>query len=353
MWNETVLTKLLDIQYPIIQAPMAGGATTPQLIAAVSNCGGLGSLGAGYLSADAIKLEIKRIRMLTKKIFSVNLFAPQAHDTNLEQMQVACDAINMCSSDLNAAVAPMPGPYAPSFEEQISVVLEEKVPVVSFTFGVPRSDIVNDLKSNGTLVMATATTLTEAVFLQENSFDIIVVQGSEAGGHRGSFLDTAEDSLYPIVDLVGQIIKKTELPLIASGGIMNGEAIGRLINLGASGVQLGTAFLCCRETGIPMSYKKLLLNQRIDTTVLTRSFSGKLARGINNKFIRCMENKSASILDYPIQNLLTSRMRKKAKQSGNTDYMSLWAGQAVFLSRALDAQDLFENLVNETEFYLR
>lgn len=167
---------------------------------------------------------------------------------------------------------------------QIVAVLEEKVPVVNFTFGIPSHHIINELKSNGAFVIGTATTLLEAIVLQENNVNAIVMQGREAGGHRGSFLDSAENSLLPITELVQNTIKKVDLPLIASGGIMNGESIGKLIHFGVSGVQLGTAFLCCREAGIPKSYKNLLLSQKTDTTVLTRAFSGKLARGINNKF---------------------------------------------------------------------
>lgn len=338
---------MLSLEYPIIQAPMAGGATTPELVAAVSNNGCLGSFAAGYLPPDEIKSAIKRIRELTAKPFAVNLFIPEAHETTHERMQRACEAINGCASEIGLSIAPVDGPYAPSFEEQLTVLIEERISAVSFTFGIPESALINTLKSNQILVMATATTLAEAYALYECGVDVIVAQGSEAGGHRGSFMERAEDCLIPIHTLVQQITAEISLPVIASGGIMNGAAIVKAIKSGASAAQLGTAFLCCKESGIADSYKRLLLSQTNDITVLTRAFSGKLARGINNKFIQCMAGKADSILDYPIQNKLTNIMRTKAKQDNNTDYMSLWAGQFAYLARELDAKSLIAKLVKE------
>lgn len=293
-------TRELGIKHPIIQAPMAGGATTPELVASVSNSGGLGSLAGGYLPPAEIKSAIRRIRELTAKPFSVNLFLPEEHQATQEQMQQACDAINDCASEIGISISPIAGPYAPSFDEQLAVLLEEKIPAASFTFGIPSPAAIKALKSNQIFVMATATTLDEAYALYECGVDAIVAQGSEAGGHRGSFLNSAEHSLIPINTLVQQIIAEISLPVIASGGIMNGVAIARVIKSGASAAQLGTAFLCCKESGIAESYKRVLLNQTVDNTVLTRAFSGKLARGINNRFIQCMAGKTDSILDYPI-----------------------------------------------------
>lgn len=336
MWNKTELTQIIGLQYPIIQAPMAGGATTPALVASISELNGLGSLGAGYLSPDVIRDKIKAIRAITQKPLAVNLFVPNEHKASSQAIRLACDAINQCARQLGADIKGIDGTYAPPFEEQIHVLLNEKIPVFSFTFGIPGIDIIKEFKSNNTIVIGTATTLEEAQALEEYMVDAIILQGSEAGGHRGGFLEADENSLYPLKDLLRQVKKSIHIPLIASGGIMDGRAIVEHLELGASAVQLGTAFLCCPETGIPEAYKKLILQQDSDKTVLTRSFSGKLARGIENQYIRCMSHKEETILDYPIQNKLTQVMRTKAKEESNTEFMSLWAGQSAPLSRQLD-----------------
>ncbi|TNF68022.1 MAG: nitronate monooxygenase [Gammaproteobacteria bacterium] len=352
MWNKTYLTHRIGIKYPIIQAPMAGGATTAELVSSVSNYGALGSLGAGYLSADQINNTINNIYKLTEKPFSVNLFTPEAHTATTQHMQKVCDVINQCSDILGVITEPVAAPYAPVFEEQVSVLLAKNVPVVSFTFGIPSLEIINQFKKINSVVIATATSLEEACLLENYQVDAIVIQGSEAGGHRGSFLDKAENSLIPLADLLNQVIAKVNLPVIASGGIMNGASIAKLMRLGASATQLGSAFLCADESGIHQAYKKLLLEQTEDTTTLTSVFSGKLARGLNNQFIQCMQKHRQIILDYPIQNKLTTKMRNEAKKQGNTDYMSLWAGQNIHLATQLSAKDLLDKLISEVEAYI-
>lgn len=347
MPKHTDTKKVFHLQYPIIQAPMAGGATTPELIAAVCRCGGLGSLGAGYLDYDAIKFAIKRIRQQTNKVFAVNLFSPERSYASAEALQMACEAVNQCSPEMGRVTQLIAPPYAPSFDDQVAAVLEEKVPVVSFTFGLPGLEIIRALQSNSSVVLATATTVEEALLLQEYQVDAIVLQGSEAGGHRGSFMPSADVSLSPIASLLQNTRTKVQLPLIASGGVMRGATIAQLLDLGASAVQLGTAFLCCKESGIAQSYKDALLNQSHDSTVLTRAFSGKLARGISNTFIQRMRAHEQHILDYPIQNKLTNPLRTSAKQCNNTEFMSLWAGQGVALSRDLDVHSLFTLLIEE------
>ncbi len=348
MWNKTKLTELIGLQYPIIQAPMAGGATTANLVAAVANAGCLGSLGAGYLAPDEISKTIKQIRELTQRVFAVNLFVPEPHVATKDQMRTACDAINQCALELNIETQPIEGPYAPSFENQIAMLLREKVPVVSFTFGIPGADIIQKFKANGTVIIGTATTLAEATALQEAGVDAIVAQSSEAGGHRGTFLDSAEGALVPLSKLLQQLIGKISLPVIASGGIMNGKKIAAVMISGAAAVQMGTAFLTCAESGIHPKYKHILLEQKQDNTTLTRAFSGKMARGINNQFIQCMQSKTDAILDYPIQNALTKIMRAKAKEVNAVEFMSLWAGQSAALCRDVSAKELINQLISET-----
>ncbi|HAT6977423.1 TPA: nitronate monooxygenase [Legionella pneumophila] len=343
------LTEKLGIQFPIIQAPMAGGATTPELVAAVSNSGGLGSLGAGYMKHNEIKQAIRKIRQLTNKPFAVNLFIPEAHHATPEQIQQACDDINLCCTELNIEISPVSSPYSQSFVEQMQILIEEKIPVFSYAFGTLEPMWIKHLKKNGTFLIGTATTIQEARILEASGIDAIVAQGSEAGGHRGTFIGNAEDALIQLSDLIPQIIETIRIPVIAAGGIMNGKGIVSAMNAGASGVQMGTAFLSCFEAEISHQYKQTLLSQQQDNTVLTRAFSGKLARGIRNQFITCMDKRKVNILDYPIQNALTQVMRQKARENDNIDFMSLWAGQSAQLCRPMSAGDLINTLVIEAE----
>ncbi|AAU27220.1 TPA: nitronate monooxygenase [Legionella pneumophila] len=343
------LAERLGIQFPIIQAPMAGGATTPELVAAVSNSGGLGSLGAGYMRPDEIRQAIIKIRQLTSKPFAVNLFIPEAHHATPEQIQNACDDINLCCTELNIEISPVSKPYSLPFVDQMQILIEEKIPVFSYAFGTLEPMWIKQLKKNGTFLIGTATTIHEARILEASGIDAIVAQGSEAGGHRGTFIGNAEEDLIQLSELIPQLVETIRIPAIAAGGIMNGKGIVSAINAGASGVQMGTAFLSCFEAGITYKYKQTLLSQQQDNTVLTRAFSGKLARGIRNKFIICMDNRKINILDYPIQNALTQMMRQKAREKDNIDFMSLWAGQSAHLCRSMSASDLISTLVIEAE----
>lgn len=350
MWH-TRLTEKVGIQFPIIQAPMAGGATTPELVASVSNAGGLGSLAAGYMSPNEIRQQIIKIRELTNKPFAVNLFIPEAHNASPDQIKKACNEINQSCVELNLKIEPVIEPYTQSFEEQIKILLEEKIPVFSFTFGMLDALWISSFKKAHTVLVGTATTLAEAQALERSGIDIIVAQGSEAGGHRGTFLGKAEDALIGLFSLIPQLADTIKIPVVAAGGIMDGRGIIAAMTLGASAVQMGTAFLSCAEAGIPQRYKHALLTKQPDNTVLTRAFSGKLARGIRNKFIDSMNNKN-NILDYPIQNALTNIMRKKAKELNNIDFMSMWAGQAAGLCRNTTSSELINTLIIEAEALL-
>lgn len=346
-WPNTKITELLKIHFPIIQAPMAGGATTPELIAAVSNAGGLGSLAAGYMAANEIRNAIKQIRKLTDKPFGVNLFIPEEHEATNEEIERARKTIQIACHELNIHIDSVKPPYTPSFEEQMNVILEECVPVFSFTFGIPNIKWIKTLKKNGTLLIGTATSVEEAILLEQYTVDAVVAQGSEAGGHRGTFLGKAEDALTSVSLLVPQIIKHINIPVIAAGGIMDAKGVYSAIKSGASAIQMGTAFLCCPESGIHPLYKYVLLNTKGDTTTLTRAFSGKLARGFINKFIIRMQSQADTILDYPIQNALTFMMRKEAGNKNINDFMSMWAGQDAYLCKDQPASQLIQMLNDE------
>ncbi len=354
-WPYTKMTNSLNmslhISLPLIQAPMAGGATTPELVAAVSNAGALGSFAAGYLAADDMRKSIHRIRQLTNKPFAVNLFIPEKYYATAKQLEKSRDIIQTVCHELNLTISIPSPPYAPVFEEQLQVLLEEKIPIFSFTFGIPSTEWIEKFKMNRTTLMGTATTLEEAILLEKSGIDMIIAQGSEAGGHRGTFLGTAEEALHPLSALILLLQGQVHVPIIAAGGIMHANDIIAALTSGAAAVQMGTAFLCCAESGIHPLYKKALLNTSPNNTVLTRAFSGKSARGIRNQFVTRMQPyeqaHAKDILDYPIQHALTIAMRKEAQRQNNIEFMSLWAGDAAHLCQSLPVAQLIAELSEE------
>jgi nitronate monooxygenase len=343
--NHNVLLKLLGIEHPIIQGPMAGGPSTPELVAAVSNAGGLGSLGAAYLTPDQITDAIRRIRTLSSRPFSVNLFAgawSTRQDVNpgpmLELLVEVHEKLGLSKPD-----APTPAPDP--FPAQLEALLDARPPNFSFTFGIPDRDAIARLKSRGIVILGTATTVEEARALEAAGVDAVVAQGAEAGAHRGTFLDSFESSMFPTLDLVRATAAAVSIPVIATGGLMDGRDIVSAIQAGASAAQLGTAFLACPESGAPEAHKRAVVAAREDTTVITRAFSGRPARGLRNAFIAGMDGRESDILPYPLQNALTRQMRTAAAQQGLADYLSLWAGQGVARACAMPAGDLVVSLL--------
>ncbi|WP_420420638.1 NAD(P)H-dependent flavin oxidoreductase [Simkania sp.] len=306
-----MLTERLKLPFPLIQAPMAGPASHPDLTAAVSNAGGLGSFGAGYLSADKIREAIHAIRFQTEAPFNLNLFVPGKFEVNAAKIKASMEAMQ------------------PYFEEQMSVVIEEKVPVFSFTFGIPEEKWLRQLKGEGTVLIGTATHLEEALALEQSGVDFIVAQGKEAGGHRGTFIGKEEDALDSTEVLVKELKRHVQTPIIAAGGVMNREDVKQALEWGACAVQMGTAFLTTQECPIHPKYRQILLAQEEDNTRLTRAFSGRLARGVRNRFLDEMER--INVPDYPIQNALTRPIRQAASAQARTEFMSLWAGERAFL----------------------
>jgi nitronate monooxygenase len=336
--------KLLGIEHPIIQGPMGGGPSTPELVAAVSNAGGLGSLGAAYLTPDQITDAIRRIRSLTSRPFNVNLFAG-GWDAN-PQFDPA-PMIDLLSEVHEKLGIPLPTPPTPKldpFPAQFEAVLDARPPIFSFTFGIPDRDAMSRLKSRGIAILGTATTVDEARTLEQAGVDAIVAQGSEAGAHRGTFLDSFESSMVPTLDLLRATVNAVRLPVIATGGLMDGRDVATAISAGAAAAQLGTAFLVCPESGASETHKRAILAAQADTTVVTRAFSGRPARGLKNAFITCLDGKQNLILGYPLQNALTRTMRTAAAEQGIPDYLSLWAGQGVARARAMPAADLVASL---------
>jgi len=283
-WYDTPLARLLGVRFPIVLAPMAGGPSTPRLAAAVSEAGGLGSLAGAMLSPDDLRAAIRETRALTDRPFAVNLFAPLPAPSD-ERLAVW--------AELLGAPVPEPRPAVP-FEDAVAVVVGERVPVLSFTFGIPPLDQVD------AVTMGTATTAAEAVALQEAGVDAVVAQGSEAGGHRGTFLEPVERSLIATASLVPQVVEAVALPVVASGGIMDGDGVAAALALGAQGVQLGTAFLRADEAGTSAAHRSALGRP----TTITRVMTGRHARGVARPLIDELEASGLEPPDYPLPRLV-------------------------------------------------
>jgi nitronate monooxygenase len=341
------LLQRLGIEHPILLAPMAGAGGTPELAAAVSNAGGLGAWGGAYAKPDEIAGAIRRIRQLTQRPFSVNLFAGGYETDRKVDPQPMLEIMAEAHAKLGLPPPLLPPVPADPFDAQLEAVLEERPPIFSFTFGMPSAAQIAALKNRGIAVTGTATTVQEARRLQQAGVDAIAAQGAEAGAHRGSFAAPFEDSMIPLAVLVPEICASTALPVIASGGVMDGRDVAKAMALGAAAVQLGTAFLPCPESGAAPAYKRALLEAKTDTTVITRAFSGRPARGLTNAFIAMVAGKEDSILPFRQQNDLTRPMRNAAGQRGIADFISLWAGQGVARSRAMPAANLVKTLVDE------
>ena len=351
---ENVLTKLLKIEYPIIQAPMAGGITTSKLVAAVSNSGGLGMIGAGYMTPMQIREQIREVKQLTSNPFGINLFVPNEFHVTENEITSSQKKLNLIRKHLN--LEPKENMDIPTvtdvfnnFTEQIQVVIEEKIPICSFTFGIPSKQVIAELKQYNIILMGTATTVREAVENEKAGIDLVIAQGSEAGGHRGSFSNGDQESLIGLMSLIPQIVDTVSIPVIAAGGIMDGRGLQASICLGAKGVQMGTAFLTCVESGAHPVYKESILNANESDTVLTRSFSGKWARGIKNEFISEMNDFEPSLPEYPIQNTLTQDIRKTSSSQNNPAFMSLWSGQSPRLAKYQTVESLIKAVISEVK----
>lgn len=339
-----MICKMLNISYPIIQAGMAGGPTTPELVAAVSEAGALGTLGAGYMSPKQTGEAIHSIQKLTPEPFAVNLFLPQHYEIDEKQILKMQQHLNTYRKQLGIPEVDGVPDRQDLFEQQLQVVIDSGVKIVSFTFDQPSQSLVEMLQSAGIIVMATATTVKEAVALESSGIDIIVAQGSEAGGHRGTFLNVKEESLIGTMALVPQIVDAVSCPVVAAGGIMDGRGIAAALTLGASAVQLGTAFLTVEESGTNEIHRQAILSSCDTDTKITKAFSGKSARGFNNKMMVEVE-RVGGIPPYPVQHVLTSDIRKEAARQGNQELISMWAGQASALARKQSAFELVEGLV--------
>jgi nitronate monooxygenase len=340
----------MGIQHPFVLAPMAGGPSTPALCAAVSEAGGLGSYGGAYLTPAKLREEIRAIRAATSRPFAVNLFADDGVSADEATLAAAQRALARYRAELDLPPAPPAAVHLPPPAALAAVLLEERVPVFSFTFGIPPAEMLDACRKAQMATMGTATTVAEARALEQAGVDFICAQGAEAGGHRGTFDRDVEPPLIGTMALVPQIVDAVRVPVIAAGGIMDGRGFAAALALGASAVSLGTAFLRCPEAGTSAPYRAALRDARDDATVITRAFSGRAARGLANRFTR--EMASAPLAPYPVQNALTRELRTAAAQRGNSGFLSLWAGQGAALAREVPARDLVAQILHDADAIL-
>ena len=322
-----------ELRAPIVLAPLAGGPSTPELAAAVSEAGGLGFLGFGYLTAEAAGDLIAATRSLTRQPFGVNVFSPGAGPTD---PAVYADYVESLG-----ALAGEPRYSDDDFDAKIELLVGEPAAVVSFTFGCPSREVIDRLRGAGSEVWVTVTSPAEAAIAADAGADALVVQGGEAGGHRGSFEDRDDLPVYGLFELLQLIGAQPHPPLVATGGIATGQAVAAVLAAGAAAAQLGTAFMLCPEAGTSPAHREAI--RSATETSLTRAFTGRLARGIRNEFLDA--HSAAAPIAYPEIHYATAPMRKAARESGDASLINLWAGEAHQLAREAPAAEIVRDLM--------
>jgi nitronate monooxygenase len=347
---KTSLCELLGIELPIVQAPMAGGITTPELVAAVSSAGALGSFGFAYTQPETMQRDAEQVRAHTSAPFCVNFFVAQNTGAIPDALQAAAiTAVTPYYEELGLRPPqPVRPPFAPDQMAQLDAVEAIRPGVFTFHLGDVPAARIAALRSQGIRVGGSATCIAEAKHLAALGVDFVVAQGAEAGGHRGTYLRNPYETMTGTLALVRLIVRAVSLPVVAAGGIMDGAGIAAVLALGAQAAQLGTAFVPCTESGASPLHKAALLAADDDDTLITEKFSGKPARALANRYIREMQATNAEHLAFPAQNALTAPLRAAAMKANNPEFLSMWAGQAAALSRQLPAAELVGMLRAET-----
>ncbi|MGZ9569193.1 NAD(P)H-dependent flavin oxidoreductase [Alcaligenes nematophilus] len=350
IWPNNTLLDLLHIEHPIIQAPMAG-AQDSELAIAVARAGGLGSLACAMLSPEQIREQVGLFRQAVSAPINLNFFCHE--DLRLEPEALQEWRLRLMPYYQEYGQDPnqeLPKAARAPFSSQHAELVEDLKPeVVSFHFGLPSPELVQRVKKAGALIMSSATTTAEAVWLQEHGSDIIIAQGLEAGGHRGIFLDDKVHTQVGTMSLVPQIADAVTIPVIAAGGIADGRGIAAALALGASAAQIGTAYLFCPESKITPLHREALSNSRSDSTALTNLFSGRPARSIRTRLMDEIGPLSASAPVFPHAGSALSPLRIEAEKQGRTEFSSLWSGQSAALGRALPAEELTLVLAQEAQ----
>ncbi len=350
------LAKVLGIRHPVVQGPFGGGLSAVGLTAAVSNAGGLGSFGAHHLDADAVLELVASLKAATTAPFAVNLWVPQPSEAirpPLDELERHFARLLPLHEALGAEKPDLGASFLPDYDEQVAALLEAGPPVMSFVMGIPSRGVIEAARSKGIATIGTATTVDEAVAVEAAGMSAVVASGSDAGGHRGAFLRPVSESLVGTFSLVPQVVDAVSIPVIAAGGIADSRGVAAAMILGADGVQVGTGFLATAESAASEAHKAALRSAEGRTTVLTRAYSGRPARGILNGLVRELMPIEHELPVYPVQNVLISRARSAAYAAGDVERASLWAGQAAGLTRARPAAEYLAALVVEAEASLR
>ena len=355
MWYKTKATEILGINYPILQGPFGGNLSSVELVATVSNAGGLGGYGAYTMSADEIIDVDKQIKAATNKPYNLNLWvsdtdAPQngISDAQLEKTR---QLFQPYFDELGIPFPEKPAPFKSRFENQIAAVLKIRPAVFSFMFGAPSADILEQCKRLGIKTVGAATTLDEAIFLESTGVDMIIASGFEAGGHRPSFLASAESSTTGTFVLLQQIKDKIKTPVIAAGGIANGRGVAAALALGADAAQIGTAFLACDESNALPIHRQILFSDAAKYTTLSRVFTGRLGRGITSRVAKDALGKEAQLLPFPLQTQFMSSLRKAAIEQQKWDMVLFWGGQISPILKHTKAAELMQSVLEETTAY--
>lgn len=350
MWNNTRITRLLGIDYPILQGPMGGGFSTVELLTKVSEAGGLGSYGAYTLTADELKIVGKEIKSRTSKPFNINLWVS---DVDSELQDVTPQKIKEIErlykpyfDELSVELPTISAQIPSKFESQMEVLFEIRPSVFSFIFGIPSPEILSECKKLGIATVGGATTLDEALALEEAGVNAVIAAGFEAGGHRPSFLKAPDKSFMGLFTLIQQIKAKSKLPIIAAGGIMDGTGIGAALRLGADAVQLGTAFLACKESNATALHRQLLFSKAAENTVVSKSLTGRMGRMLDNQIANDIPN-TQEVLPFPLQLRFLASLKEAAIKQGRTDLASFWAGQGAPLLQYTDVSKLMNALISE------
>jgi nitronate monooxygenase len=354
MWESNEVSRLLGVRYPIVQGPFGGGASSVALTAAVSNAGGLGSFGLQMVEPADIGTVVADIQAATDQPFSVNLwvaesgYVPEIDSRTFGRIQAALEPY---FRKLDQHVPPMPERFMPDPDEQMSAMLDACPPAASFVYGVPPVWVLERCRSRGIRTMGTATTVDEAKALELAGVDCIIASSMEAGGHRGSFIEDAEDSLHGAISLIPQVVDAVDLPVIAAGGIGDARGMAAALVLGAQGVQIGTAFLACEESNASSAHREALFSDGARRTSLSRAITGRLARNVRSDFIDAI-HECGDILPYPVQAWIVRQLQAAASLRNREEYRSFSAGQSAPLVHYRKAADLMEHLVRETPFVL-
>lgn len=345
---------MLRLEYPIVQGPFGSGLSSVALAAAVSNAGGLGSFGAHILSPEQIHATAAELRARTTRAFVMNLWVPLPGERGLtltaEEFAREAEALRAYREELDVPAPKRPASYAAQdFEAQMEALIEARPPVASFVFGPPPPAAIAEMKRRGIVTMAAATTVEEAVALERAGIDVVIASGSDAGGHRPSFLREADESLVGTFSLVPQVADAVGVPVIAAGGIADGRGVAAALTLGADAAQVGTAFLACDESNASETHKAELVKPTARLTALTNVFTGRLARGVRTQFLEELEAHESEPSAYPARAWFMAPITAAAAKAGRADRLSLWSGQAAGLAKRRPAAECFAALVAETE----